>query len=82
MTPTSEQEATMRAAIAGIPKVVSAIAALPKKHEEQAFKAVEQSYHETVRNLDYPEASAEAWVLAVMFSIRAEVENTEIPVGC
>ena len=82
MTSVSEQEAIVQAAIAGIPKVASAIAALPKEHQEQAFKAVAQSYHEIVRNLDYPEASAKAWVLAVMFSIRAEVENAETSVGC
>ena len=51
MTPASEQEAIVQAAIAGIPKIASAIAALPKEHHEQAFKAVEQSYRETIRNL-------------------------------
>ena len=71
----------MQAAIAGIPKVASAIAALPKEHQEQALKAVEQSYHETVRDLDYSEESAKAWVLAVMFSIRTEVENMETQGG-
>jgi hypothetical protein len=82
MTPASEQEAIVQAAIAGIPKIASAIAALPKEHHEQAFKAVEQSYRETIQNLNYPEASAKAWILAVMFSIRAEVENMETSVGC
>jgi hypothetical protein len=77
MTSAQDWEAIFQAAIAGIPAVASAIAAIPKEHRERGFRAAERSYQETTRDLNCPEDIGTSWVSAMMYSVRAEVEKMD-----
>jgi hypothetical protein len=77
MAYTPEDEAVLSAAINGSHRIAAIIADLPADHQQRAFDATEQSYRETVENLNYPEDAASAWVAAVMYSVRVQVEKIE-----
>ena len=79
-------EDILQKAIIGIPRVAERIAELPDAQREQAFKAVEHSYLQTVLDSDCAEDDARHWVGAVMDTLRAEVadqapDETEVPLG-
>ena len=53
----SENAVLLEAAVAGIPRVAQAIAAIPAKHRAKARESAERSYPQTVRDVDYAEAA-------------------------
>ena len=71
----ASSEDILQKAIVGIPRVAERIAELPDAQWEQAFKAVERSYLQTVLDSDYAEGDARQWVGAVMHTLRAEVAD-------
>ena len=74
----SSQEAEiLRAAVAGIPRVAQAIAAIPAEHRASAFDAAEHSYLQTAKDLGGADEFAENWAAAIMQQLRAEVEQRE-----
>jgi hypothetical protein len=73
-----EMEEMLEAAIAGIPRVAKAIAAVPAKQRARALKAAEQSYLQAVQDLGYGEAATQKWVSAVMFGLRMKVEEERL----
>jgi hypothetical protein len=72
---TEEREAILQAAIAGVRRVAVAIAALPQGHQERAFEAAERTYQQTMHDLGYPEDAARSWVSAMMYRLRADVDD-------
>ncbi len=70
----SSQEAEiLQAAVAGIPRVAQAIAAIPAEHRASAFDAAEHSYLQTAKDLGSADQFAENWAAAIMLQLRAEV---------
>jgi hypothetical protein len=81
----ASDEETLQKAIIGIPRVAERIVKLPDKQREQAFKAVELSYLQTVSHSAPAAGDARHWVGAVMDTLRAEVadqarDETEVAV--
>jgi hypothetical protein len=70
-----ENEEMLEAAIAAIPRVAQAIAAMPAEHRATAFVAAERSYLKTVQDLGYGEVATQRWVSAVMSRLRMEAEK-------
>ncbi|MGC2329901.1 MAG: hypothetical protein WA581_00470 [Candidatus Acidiferrales bacterium] len=66
-------------AVAGIPEVAHTIAYVSAKNRTTAFDAAERSYLQTARDLGCAEADARTWVSAVMFQLRAEVDELVKP---
>jgi len=74
----SSQEAEiLQAAVAGIPRVAQAIAAVPAEHRASAFDAAEHSYLQTAKDLGGADEFAENWAAVIMRHLRAEVEQRE-----
>jgi len=74
----SSQEAEiLQAAVAGIPRVAQAIAAIPAEHRASAFDAAEHSYLQTAKDLGGADEFAENWAAVIMRHLRAEVEQRE-----
>jgi hypothetical protein len=67
-----EESEILKEAIAGIPKVAQAIAALPAAKRSKAFDAARQSYLQTLHDLGHTEAASQDWVATVMFQLRLE----------
>src|SRR5262252_3193114 len=67
----------LEAAVAGIPRVAKMIAEIPTESRERAFKAAQQKYQQTVRDLGYAEAAAEHWASAVISRLRSQVTELE-----
>ena len=77
MTSISEEEETLEAAVAGLPRVAEVVASIPEANRAKALDAAESAYRETVRDLGYEEGPAEAWVSAIMVRLQAEVSDKE-----
>jgi xanthine/CO dehydrogenase XdhC/CoxF family maturation factor len=75
MASSSEAAKILEAGVAGISEVVQIIASIPAEHRASAFDAAERSYLGTVQDLGCAEDAGQNWVLAVMFGLRAEVEE-------
>lgn len=72
----SSQEAEiLQAAIAGIPRLAQPIAAIPAQDRATAFESAERSYLQTAKDLGGADKFARDWASAVMFQLRAEVEQ-------
>ena len=76
----------LQKAIIGIPRVAERIVKLPDEKREQAFKAVELSYLQTVSDTEAADRDARHWVGDVMDTLRAEVadqarDETELAAG-
>jgi len=76
----SEVAVILGTAVAGIPQVAQTIAIVSPKNRTIAFDAAEQSYLQTARDLGCAEAEARTWVSAVMFQLRAEVDQLVKPI--
>jgi hypothetical protein len=74
MKSSSESERTLQMAVAGIPRVAQAIAAIPVEDRPRALEAAERSYCRTALDAGYGEAQAEGWAAALMSQLRAEME--------
>ena len=72
-----QDEETLQAAIAGIPRVAEAVASIPEKARAKALAAVESTYRRTMLDLGYEEGPAEGWVSAMMLRLQAEVTEQE-----
>jgi hypothetical protein len=75
MASNSESEQILEMAIAGISRVAQAIVAMPAEDRARALEAAERSYWQTAREFGYGDAKAESWAAALMFRLRAEIEN-------
>ncbi len=72
----SSQEAKiLQAAVAGIPRVAQAIAAIPAEHRASAFAAAERCYLQTAKDLGGADKFAQNWASAVMLQLQAQVEQ-------
>ena len=72
----SSQEAKiLQAAVAGIPRVAQAIAAIPAEHRASAFAAAERCYLQTAKDLGCADKFAQNWASAVMLQLQAQVEQ-------
>jgi hypothetical protein len=71
----ASNEETLQKAIIGIPRIAERIVKLPDAQREQAFKAVELSYLQTVSATAPAADDARHWVGEVMDTLRAEVAD-------
>ena len=71
----SQQAEILQAAVAGIPRVAQAIAAIPAEHRASAFGAAERCYMQTAKDLGGADKFAHDWASAVTLRLRAEVEQ-------
>ncbi len=71
----SQQAEILQAAVAGIPRVAKAIAAIPAEHRGSACGAAERCYMQTAKDLGGADKFAQKWASAVMLRLRAEVEQ-------
>lgn len=71
----SESEAILRAAVAGIPRVANTIAEIWTELREPALEAVARSYQQTMRELGHTQADAQIWISAVMLRLRATLQS-------
>jgi len=69
----SSSKEILEQTVIGIPRVAERIVELPEETRQKAFNAVEQTYLQTARDLDYAEADARNWVNVIMDGLRAEV---------
>jgi len=75
MASSSEVADILKLAVAGIPKVAQKIASVSAERRAIAFDAVERSYLQTARDLGGAEAASRMWVSAMMFQLRANVDE-------
>ena len=78
MASSSEVVKILEMAVAGIPEVARIIASVSAENRAIAFDAAERSYLQTARDLGGAEAAARTWVSAVMFQLRAEVDELRL----
>ena len=71
----SHEIGILQAAVAGIPRLAQAIAAIPAEDRAIALTAVERSYLQTAKDLGGVDKFAQDWVSAVIFQLRAEIEQ-------
>lgn len=71
----SREAGILQAAIAGIPRLAQAIAAISAQDRATALRAAERSYLQTAKDLGGADKFAQDWASAVMFQLRAEVEQ-------
>ena len=71
----SSSEEFLDAAVAGIPEITRIIASPPVEDRASAFGVAEGSYLRTAKNLGGGDDLAQKWASAVMFPLRAEVEE-------
>jgi hypothetical protein len=65
----------LETAVSRIPEVAQIIAGIPAEHRPSVFDTAERSYLQTVQDLGCAEEAGQNWVSAVMFRLRAEVEE-------
>jgi hypothetical protein len=75
-----DSERILQMAAAGIPRVAQAIAAMPVSDWSTALAAAERSYYQTALDAGYGDTQAEGWAAALIFQLRAEMENQK-PAG-
>ena len=75
MGSSSQEAKILQAAVAGIPRVAQAIAAIPAEHRASAFAAAERCYLQTAKDLGGTDKFAQNWASAVMFQLQAQVEQ-------
>lgn len=68
-------DAILESAVAGIPRVARALAAIPTEDWEKALSAAEQSYLHTARELSYSDDETQGWVATLIFRLRARAER-------
>ena len=71
----SHEIGILQAAVAGIPRLAQAIAAIPAEDRAIALTAVERSYLQTAKDLGGVDKFAQDWASAVIFQLRAEIEQ-------
>ncbi len=72
----SSQEAKiLQAAVAGIPRVAQAIAAISAEHRASAFAAAERCYLQAAKDLGGTDKFAQNWASAVIRQLQAQVEQ-------
>ncbi len=72
----SQEERTLEAALAGIPRVADAIAAMSSAGDvAKALEAVARSYCNTASALGYADGQAQGWAATVMVRLREELEQ-------
>ncbi len=74
-----EEEETLEAALAGIPRVAEAISAMPVEDMAKALEAAEHSYYQTALDLGYGEAQAKGWAATIMVRLLEELEERRSP---
>jgi len=77
MASNSEEEESLEAAVAGIPRVAEAVATSSDGDRAKALEAVENSYQQTARDLGYDEERVQSWVATIMLRLRTELERRE-----
>jgi hypothetical protein len=77
MASNSEEEESLEAAVAGIPRVAEAVATSPDGVRAKALEAAENSYQQTARDLGYDEERVQSWVATIMLRLRTELERRE-----
>ena len=73
------KEEVLKAAIAGLPRVVDAILAAPADAQSSMLAAVEDSYRKVARDLGYADSDVQNWVEQLMFRLRSEVTARRPP---
>lgn len=63
----------LQEAVAGIPRIAEAIAAIPAENRARAFDGAERRYLQTAPDIGGGEVTARDWVSAVMLHLRAQV---------
>jgi hypothetical protein len=69
MALSSDEEAFLCAAIAGIPRVAGVIAGVVPEHRTMALRAARQGYVQTLRDLGYEEVVARKWALPILLQL-------------
>ncbi len=77
MASISEEEKILEAAVAGIPRIAEAAASIPETARAKALAAVESTYRQMMRDLDYDEGPVASWVSAMMLRLQAKVAEQE-----
>jgi len=75
MASSSEEDAILEVAIAGVSRVAEAIGAMTHENRVTALEAAERSYYKTALDLGYGEAEAQGWAATVMATLLAEVAS-------
>jgi hypothetical protein len=75
MASKSEEEGSLEAAIAGIPRIAEAVASSPVEMWAKVLEAVENSYRETAHDLGYDEDHIQSWVSTIMLQLQSELER-------
>jgi DNA-directed RNA polymerase specialized sigma24 family protein len=77
MASNSEEEESLEAAVAGIPRIADAVAANPDGVRAKVLEAVENSYRQAAHDLGYDEERVQSWVSTIMLRLQAELERRE-----
>jgi hypothetical protein len=78
MTLTPDQDESLSAAIAGVPRIMELIATVPAEERGRALEAAEKSYLETAHTLGCQDADVQQWAEAVMSRLRTEEGSCEV----
>jgi len=73
MGPSPSQQKIYRAAVAGIPRVVQAIAELPSKHHAQALAAAGRGYRQTIVESGIAEPTADRMVATLLRRLQSRL---------
>jgi hypothetical protein len=78
MTLTLDEDETLSAAIAGVPRIAEFIAGVTDEDRSRALEAAEKSYLETAHTLGYRGVDAQQWVSTVMSRLRMEEDGCKL----
>ena len=70
----ANQVEALQGVINGLPRVAEAIAAVPAAERSKALTAVEESYRQSALDLGYNDGEAQAWLAAIIFRLRSDVQ--------